>query len=141
MGFTPRSARITIDFPEDHELHGLEVVTTSVPFGTFLDLSTLADGASGDGVEAMQAMARLISEFADKALRSWNLDDENGQHVPEGVDGLRSLDTRHVLAIVGAWMRAAGGEVPAPLGATSPAGGPSAVELPPMAPLSASQAS
>lgn len=141
MGFTPKSARITIDFPPDHELHGLEVVTRSVPFGTFLELSTLADGADGEGVEAIVAMSRLVSEFADKALRSWNLDDEDGAHVPEGVDGLRGLDTRHVLAIIGAWLRAAGGEVPAPLGATSPGGAPSVVPLPPMEVSSTSQAS
>lgn len=135
MGFEFPTATITIDFPADHELHGLEVKAASVPFGTFLELSSLAGAADGQGVEAIASMNRLVEQFATVAFKGWNAD------VPATVDGLRSLDTRHVLEIIGSWLRAAGGEVPAPLGQPSLDGEPSVVELPPMAPLSASRAS
>jgi hypothetical protein len=137
MGFEFPSATITLDFPPGHELHGLEVQTRSVPFGTFLQLSSLAGGAdgAGQGLEAIRSMDRLLTEFAAHAFKGWNA------AVPATADGLRTLDTRHVLEIIGTWLRAAGGEVPAPLGQPSPAGGLSEVELPPMELPSASLAS
>ncbi len=126
MGFQFPTTIITIDFPADHELHGLEVKTSSVPFGTFLELSSLASAGAGDGTEALAAVNTLVEQFATVALKGWNSD------VPATADGLRTLDTRHVLEIIGAWLRAAGGEVPAPLGQPSTGGAPSVVELPPM---------
>lgn len=135
MAFTFPTTTITIDFPTDHELHGLEVKTSSVPFGTFLELSSLAGAGTGDGTEALVAMNTLVEQFATVALRGWNAD------IPADAAGLRSLDTRHVLEVVGAWLRAAGGEIPAPLEQPSPGGGPSEVPLPPMELASTSRAS
>jgi hypothetical protein len=135
MGFEFPSTIITIDFPAGHELHGLEVRTKSVPFGTFLELSSLAGSAGEAGDGALKAMARLVDDFAASAFLGWNSD------VPATAAGLRSLDTRHVLDVIGAWLRAAGGEVPAPLGQPSSAGGLSVVELPPMELPSVSPAS
>lgn len=137
MGFKLPSTTILIDFPDGHELHGVEVRTRSVPLGTYLELSKLARVADAGGDEAIGALEALIGQFADVALKGWNLEDDDGE-VPASAAGLRSLDMRYAMAIITAWLAASGGEVPAPLERTSPAGAPSEVPLPPMEVVSGS---
>jgi len=130
VGFTPPSTVYTLDFPEGDELHGLTVTAKSVSVGTFLRLARLQDTAGGSGVEAIAAVDGLFDAFG-KSLREWDLQDDDGQPVPATADGLRTLELRHAMSVIAAWM---GGmaQVPAPLAETSPAGGPSEVALPPM---------
>lgn len=139
MGFTPPTSVYTLDFPEGDELHGLTVEARSVSVGTFLRLARLQDTASEGGLEALAAVDELFDAFG-KALRSWDLQDDDGQDVPATADGLRTLELRHAMAVITAWM---GGmsQAPAPLDETSTGGGPSVVELPPMELSSASLAS
>ncbi|MGD9749790.1 MAG: hypothetical protein AB7W59_02225 [Acidimicrobiia bacterium] len=131
MGFKLPSTTIVIDFPDGHELHGVEVYTRSVPLGSYLELSKLARTADGTGENSITALEELIVQFADVALKRWNLEDDTGE-VPASAAGLRSLDMRYAMAIITAWLAASGGEVPAPLEQTSSAGEQSAVPLPPM---------
>jgi hypothetical protein len=139
VGFTPPTSIYTLDFPEGDELHGLTVEAKSVSVGVFLRLARLQDTASEGGIEALAAVDELFAAFG-RSLRSWDLQDDDGQDVPATADGLRTLELRHAMAVIAAWM---GGmsQAPAPLAETSPGGGPSAVELPPMEVASASLAS
>jgi hypothetical protein len=139
VGFKLPSTVFVLDF-DGTDLDGLTVKARSVPFGTFLELQELADVADKSGAEAIAAMRKLVEQFAGTALKSWDLEDDNGP-VPATVDGLGTLEARHVLTIIGTWLRAAGGEAPAPLGEPSPGIAPSAVSSLPMVELSTSQAS
>jgi hypothetical protein len=141
MGFRLPNTLITIDFPAGHELHGLEVHAGSVPFGTYLELAGLANTAFGSGQESIAALGKLVEGFAVNALRGWNLEDDHGAPVPCTFEQLCKLNARHALAVITAWLSAAGGEVPAPLGQPSSGGVPSVVELPPMELPSGSPAS
>lgn len=139
MGFTPPTSLFVLDFPEGDELHGLTVKARSVSVGTFLELARLQDSASEGGQESLDAVNRLFDAFGG-ALRSWDLQDDDGQDVPADADGLRTLELRHAMSVISAWM---GGmsQAPAPLAESSPAGAPSAVPLPPMELASTAQAS
>ncbi len=139
MGFTPPTTLFELDFPEGDELHGLTVTAKSVSVGTFLRLARLQDTAGEGGIEALAAVDELFDAFGT-ALREWDLCDDDGEPVPATADGLRTLELRHAMAVIAAWM---GGmsQAPAPLAASSTGGEPSVVELPPMELASASPAS
>lgn len=138
MGFTPPRKVFTLDFTGT-ELEGFEVKVASADLNTFLGLLSLADKADAGGKESLDAINSLFEGFA-RLVRSWNLDDEDGQPVPVGVEGLRTLELGQAMHVIRAWI-AAVSDVPAPLDQPSSGTGPLVVELPPMEPLSDRQAS
>src|SRR5258706_50838 len=80
----------------------------------FMSLAREAAGMQGLDMSAMQgpeleaAMDKvdgLFTRFA-KSLRAWNLDDDDGEPVPETLDGVRSQDLDFILEITMAWMDA-----------------------------------
>lgn len=145
MGYTPPRKRVRLRFPH-HQ--GLEVVAKSVPLGTFLAITSLAESAGteagtaldlGAAMEAMGDIEELFSMFAD-ALVEWNVEDEDGNPVPATLAGLRIQDVGFCLEILRAWMEAIGG-VSAPLVPPSAVGGQSLEASMPMDLSSGSQAS
>lgn len=99
MGYRRESRRITLDFV-DPELNGLEVVTRSVPLGTFLAMLD----SSSDATKTMQ----LLQDFAANALVEWNLEDEAGKPVEPTLAGMKTQDTDFMLTIVRTWLEAIG---------------------------------
>lgn len=104
----------------DEEYNGLEVRTTGVPLGKFLEMSELANQAKESPGQANDSAKSLIENFAT-ALVDWNLENEDGSPVPATADGLYQQDFDFVLSLISAWMEAIA-QVPGPLGQTSNSG-------------------
>jgi hypothetical protein len=139
MGYRPEPKvyRITL---ADGEHAGLSMRVRSVPVGRFLDLTRMADRATGSPREAMTDMEGLFAGFAE-ALIEWNLEDpDTGDPVPPDLAGLSVLDFDLGMLLIGEWLTAIGG-VAAPLGAPRPSGATMPEESIPMEPLSPSLAS
>jgi hypothetical protein len=121
---------VTLHFPEDHDLGGLEVKIQTVDFETFMNLLELLAEVENinDIKQAAPALRELFEGFAT-ALVEWNLVDENDQDVPATLDGLKSnvLDAQDIQILIGEWLSAIGG-VYGPLGQTS-ADGKQSVDL------------
>lgn len=99
MGF--QRGRVILEWPEDHELHGLEVVMRRRPLGEVMDA-----WAAGDEVESIpwddrtrkqhvEFNRRSVADLAS-LLVSWNLEDDRGQPIVlpdlDGTD--EALDAR-----------------------------------------------
>lgn len=111
MGFKVQRTSIRLIFDEP-ALEGAEVVCRGVPVSVFLDLANLKEQ---DGAEAAQ---QLFAMFAEKALESWNLEEEDGTPIPATSEGVLSLETALVMRIIRAWMGSVTNP-PAPLGKPS----------------------
>lgn len=107
--FGKAKEQVTIQFAEEHALHGLEIVVEKrVPIGVVL-------GASSGQV------ARAIEPLI-KRIVSWNLEDDAGNAIPvsrEAFDECFSLDDTG--ALIDAWIGAVTGGASAPLGQPSAA--------------------
>lgn len=144
MGFKAPRKVYVLDWPEGHELHGLEVKAASLPLGTFMDEFGGAQGLVGRDPKTLTAAERargwsVVTTFAG-VLRSWNLEDDDDQPIPADLDGLKTQELGFAMSIIEAYMDAVGG-VTGPLADSSTSGGNSLEASLPMAPLSASQAS
>lgn len=133
MGYTPKRTVYVLEF-DKHP--GLEVKAVSVSTSAFLTFAKMTQEAR----QSTDAMEKLFSEFADRALRSWNLEDEDGTPVPPTLDGLLSQEFDFVFEIIDAWTDTVAG-VSDPLEQPSPGGSPSLVASLPMEVPSQSQAS
>lgn len=134
MGYKKQRKIFKLSFTGDEELEGLEVFTNSLSVGQMLDLVKLADAAGMVGGDAervdtdklspenIAAVESMIKYFA-KALRSWNLEDEDGKKVPATLKGVQDQDLDFVLRLIGEWMTAVGG-VDKGLGKDSTSGRP-----------------
>ena len=106
---------------EDHP--GLLVVMKGLSIEAFMALARDAAGMQAldmsgmKGPELDKAMDQvdgLFTRFA-KSLKSWNLDDDDGEPVPETEAGVRSQDLDFILEITLAWMDAiASVDIPLP---------------------------
>lgn len=90
MGF--QRGRVTVKWPEGHELYGFEIVMRRRPFGEVLDEweheTEQRDGAALTGAERA-ARSRAAAVSLVNLILSWNLeDDDTGKPVPVSVDGL-----------------------------------------------------
>ena len=126
---------------EDEELEGLVVKVRSTSVGGLLEfMGFLAMGTDDEPTaEDVAKVAALFEGFAE-VLVEWNVEGEDGQPVPATLEGVRTQDADFVMDIMRVWFQAVT-QPPAPLPATSSAGGPSAVPPLPMEPLSPSRAS
>jgi|SRR6187455_1305230 len=84
---------VTLKWPEQHELHGLEIVMVRQPFGQVID-EWLTQGGEhpadfDDLTPAQQAERSLQTATGFVAqIISWNLEDLRGNPVPVSVEGL-----------------------------------------------------
>ena len=100
MGYRPQPKRFRLTFEPEHEFHGLEIVTKSVPIGTLLAILRVAGkgGTGRPGVDDVEAVAGMFDEFGN-ALIEWTMEHpDTGEPVPASADGLRTLDTDLVRA-------------------------------------------
>lgn len=146
-----RPSKVVVLKFEDPEYDGLVVRTRAVSLGQLLEIAEVADGVSTDptsmDAENIEGTKRLLALFAN-VIVDWNLEapvddakpDGASVPVPATFEGLLSQDFGFSLMLFQTWMGAMG-DVAAPLGATSPAGKPSAVPSIPMDELSPSQPS
>lgn len=138
MGYKRKLYHLT--WPEDHQLHGLEVTTKGLTVERLFTMTGLAQGLGGGGEPGEQAATatKLFAEFA-KCLVSWNLEEDGGEAVPATAEGVADQDMGFMIGLIVAWMDAIAG-VDTPLPAASPSGPPPAdpalEESLPVAPLS-----
>lgn len=120
-GFRPKRQLYRLRF-EGSDLDGLEVTTTSVSVGTLLSFTELADQAESNSADP-SVVRKLFEQFAF-ILVDWNIEDDQGQPVPQTVDGLLTLDFSLVMALISKWI-ATLAEAPPPLPGNSSDGQPS----------------
>jgi len=139
-GYTRKRRVYRLRF-EDEELDGLVVKVRSASVARLLEFMRFLAGLSGDDLTAddVERLAGLFESFAE-VLQEWNVQDEAGEPVPATLEGVYTQDADFVMDIMRVWFQAVT-QPPAPLPATSSAGGPSAVPPLPMEPLSPSRAS
>jgi len=139
MGYTPKRRVFRLRF-EDEEYDGLVVKVRSTSVGRLLEFMGFLAMDTDDLTPAdVEKITGLFEAFAE-VLAEWNVETEDGEPVPATLDGVRTQDADFVMAIMRVWFQAVT-QPPAPLPATSSAGGPSAVPPLPMEPLSPSRAS
>lgn len=127
MGFRPKRKIYRLDFTgTDYE--GLQVEMRGPTVGEELEIDALRE-KGGSGRQIFQMMTGL--------LKSWNVEDDEGNPVPPTFEGVCTQDSAFIMAILNATQEAASG-VPDPLPETSPSGETSPAPPIPMAPLSPS---
>lgn len=108
MGFEAPRSIYTLDF-EDTELDGLVVKMTGGKLGdafaTVRDAGKISNGGNADYTVADAEV--VLSQYEDMAehLISWNLT-AGGEPVDATLDGLKTLEVRHVNMIAAAWQQA-----------------------------------
>ena len=132
MGYRPQRKVYVLDFGDKYD--GLEVKVRAGTLGQLLGLQRL----SGEDLTPDQ-LDELFAKFVE-LLKAWNIEDDDGAHVPETIDGLYSLDPELARDIIDVAARVLGG-VPDPLPAGSADGAPSVVASLPTEPLSSSLSS
>jgi len=104
-GFKVPKTTYRLDF-EGTELNGLEVRMTG---GKLRDVFAVAhlhgvtdENATPEDIEL------AMSQYQDLAdhIVSWNLEDDNDQPVAPNLEGLKSLEIRHIQMIAAAWQKA-----------------------------------
>jgi hypothetical protein len=109
----------------DHD--GLEVMVAGLTTGQTMEMW---EAKADSGPEATGKMLRM---FADSLL-GWNLETEEGDPVPQDLEGVKSQELPFVLEIIEAWTTALTG-ADAELGKDSTSGDPSLEAAIPMEPL------
>lgn len=133
MGYKPDRTFHVLDFSET-PLAGLEITMRACSVDMLLDLVTLPvradeieDRAKAEAVAGTLDMGEMRKQLRDlfgpvaKLLKSWNVDDDDGQPVPPTLDGLLSQELEFVSQVIEAYTSALS-QAPPPLPGTSPAG-------------------
>jgi hypothetical protein len=134
MGYKPDRKVFKLVF-DDPSMDGLEVKATSLDIGALFKVTEIRSKKilTQDDVEEM------FSAFAN-ALRSWNVEDDDGNPVPTDLAGIYSQELTFIQTIIWAWVDAITG-VSDELGKESGSGETFPEGSLPMEPLSESQAS
>lgn len=117
---------------------GLEVTVDSAPIGLLTGIMENYSAITGDDVDMKTAgplLLTLLKQFGE-VLEDWNVT-RKGEAVPPTYEGLLTLDTQFVMAIVGAWLTGTTG-ADDDLGKDSDSGGSSQEALTAAAALSSS---
>lgn len=105
-GYRPsaREDRICAEFAfaEDHRHHGavVEVYLDGVSVDFALSYAVLDD-------EPPLRRRELLRQFGDTVLKSWNVEDRDGNEVPATGEGLLSQEGSLVFAIINQWLEMA----------------------------------
>lgn len=133
QGFRNRR-KYLLEWPEDHELHGLQVRCRAPKLGDVIMFQKLR----GLPEDQRPDLDEFFRPFAD-TLISWNLETEQGAPVPPTLAGMLAEDVNLMQDIVDAWMEATSG-VSAPKEPRSNDGASLVEASLPMEPLSQSRA-
>lgn len=150
--FRPKTRRYELNWPEDHDLHGLQVTLRAMRLGELTSLAKLYQEFKGtednrdeaDAAKGLQVLNRMVARLAE-VLVSWNRMDEDTmkwneeteefeetedtQILPADGEGLSRLEDWEFMAIFEGYMTAAVG-VTTELGKGLNSGSTSLAELP-----------
>lgn len=101
--YKPKGKVYDLVFGEDTAFDGLEVSLRGLSTGEMLGMMKLMQDADNP------AAAADIVETVIKAIRSWNLDDDNDQPLPVTRDNVLAQDLDMTLAIAKAWVNGIAG--------------------------------
>jgi hypothetical protein len=119
MGYKRRRKVFSLVFPEDHDLHGLEITAESMTLGEVRALQARADE---ENLTSEQFAAVELEAFVGQ-IKKWNLEDEDGNPLPISVESLQTLTAQDVRAVVNAYAASSlGQQVPGPLDGNSNSG-------------------
>lgn len=132
MGYKRPQKVYVLNF-EDKEFEGLVVKAKSTSMEDFLAIQRGALRLQENKevvLSDIDIMEDLFGRFS-QVLVEWNLEDDKDQPIPASKSGLLAQDPEFVLAIIEAWIGAAGGGVDESLGKDSQNGGlsPEAADL------------
>lgn len=116
-GYRPKRKIYDLDFSDhpDPDMHGLRVKLRAVDTGQALGLdAAMEEGGDGGIMATLKILAAQLIE--------WNVEDDQGQPVPVGLDAVLAQELDFNMTIVNAWREAIAG-VSAPLDSDSPDGG------------------
>ena len=103
MGYRPsaREDREVAEFAfgEEHRYHGaiVEVYTDGVSVDFALSFADMDN-------EPPARRRELLRQFGDTALKSWNVEDRDGNPVPATGEGMLTQESKLVWAIIGQWL-------------------------------------
>lgn len=104
MGYRKEAKVYRLVWDPSTDYSGLEVCMKSVPIGEFLKIAELKAMEDRDDRD----IAEMFEIFA-KALKSWNLEEEDGTPVPATLAGVYEQELDFILAIVMRWAGALAG--------------------------------
>ena len=98
MGYKIPNHTLVLKF-QDTSYEGAEVeCTASIPIGKFIEWSDLIDKGKA---------LHVFEPFGDVAIKSWNLEDDNGKPIPaSGKSMIENLDPAFASLILNSWMEA-----------------------------------
>lgn len=127
MGYRRERKVYNLVFGEGSDYEGLEVQAYSISVGELLEFQALQEKVKDEDFESIEA---LLSKFT-KALKEWNLEDEDGTPIPISDTAVKDQDLGFVLTLIEHWLEAVG-SVAKDLGKASNSGGTSVEERLPM---------
>jgi len=120
MGY--KRGALILEWPEDSEFSGLEIRLKRLSIRQLMQIEKLSDLRKNKTDDTESVMSELLDAIG-KGLLSWNYEDDDGTPVPAVRESLDDLDMDMVLALVGAWTKAAAA-VPLASPPSSPTGAP-----------------
>jgi len=100
--FKVKRKTTTLELTGDYE-GGEVVVVANTPMSVLFQIMSM-DGAG------LYEQEKMIRQFGDDVLVSWNFTNEAGDDLPPTADGVVALDTDVFNAIVSAWTDSLGGD-------------------------------
>lgn len=120
MGFKPPRSVYRLDF-EGTELEGLEMRMRGGKLAQAFAATDLVGISETNATkEDVELALGQYQELADHLI-SWNYEDDDNRPVPANLDGLKTMEIRHVNMIAAAWQKAQV-DVPGPLPSASSPG-------------------
>ena len=111
-GFALQRSKMTLEFEEADDLHGLEVeCNLDIPLSVFLEFQDNIGQAEEEGSKALR---RAFEIFANDVLVSWNFTNGAGKALPATQEGFFELSPRIASSIMTKWSSSVS-EVPDPL--------------------------
>ena len=97
MGFKNKGKKFKLVFPEDHDLHGLEIVIRGITLGAWKSLIEDESLSRAD-------RRNKETEYFVKQVDSWNLEDDDDSPMAVTVENFESLDLEYVGEIKKTWL-------------------------------------
>lgn len=117
QGYKRKTYRLK--WPEDSDLHGLEINLRGLSIGDLEKVSNLRLEGAGNNLDQILPVLDIFA----KALISWNLLDEWDNPVHTTIEAIQEQDARMLIAAVLAWVEVVS-DIPVPLRKPSPDGEP-----------------
>lgn len=104
-----------LKWPEDHELHGLEIKLKGLTIGDMQIMGELKDMEERFKENRDLSLFEPFVELLSKKIVSWNYEDDDHKPIPVSEDAIRELDLTELIPALMQWMEKAAGGISAPL--------------------------